>query len=90
MTRGIQRAIDAEQTHPKVNIQILTKQPCFTAGTNVSGVVQLECVSEKIYLGDIWLELHGTEGVCRLLSTEGNLPLTLPPHTRASITGSHG
>lgn len=62
MTRGIQRAFDAEQTHPKVRLSILCQQPHFKAGEDVSGVVQLECTSDKVFLGDIWLELYGAEG----------------------------
>lgn len=61
--RGIQRAANAEQNHPKVQLRVLPTKSTFLAGTELTGVVQLECTSDKLYLGDIWLELLGSEGV---------------------------
>lgn len=61
---GIQRAFHAEQPHPSglVKLSVLPDREHFLAGHDVTGIVQLECVSEKVFLGDIWLECYGSEG----------------------------
>lgn len=53
---------NATYNHPKIGLAILPSSRLFVAGGKVAGMMEVNCSSEKVALGEMALEFLGVEG----------------------------